>query len=132
MEFSFNGISSKDMNLLVKKSNHLSSFPKNLELVEIPGRTGKLIIDDESFGNKAIDIECILKSKNNLIEDAKNIAKWLQVPKGYKQLIFDDGAVFNAVCINQIDIQKIVELFGEVVISFEAEGENPNDTSYLR
>lgn len=132
LEFTFNGVSCNDFGLMVKTSNHLSSFPKNLELIQIPGRTGSLIIDDDSYGNKVVEIECILKSDKPLIESSKLISKWLQGVRGYKTLQYNDGSVFNAICVNQIEISKVIENFGEVVIQFEVEGENPNDTTYIR
>ena len=44
MEFTFNGISSREFNIKIKESNHLSIPKKKIEFVEVQGRTDNLII----------------------------------------------------------------------------------------
>lgn len=138
LTFSFNGKSCTDYGLYVNKSNHLNSFQRRIESVEIPGRTGNVLIDDGSYANKTIDIECILKAEFltneniSLYQASKNIAMWLQGIKGYKELSFNDGAIFNAVCINQIEIEKLVSNFASVIISFDVEAENINDILFKK
>ena len=46
MEFTFNGVNSKDFNIKIKKSNHLSIPKKKIEFIEVQGRTDNLVIDE--------------------------------------------------------------------------------------
>lgn len=122
MFFTFNGISSRNFNLKVKSSTHLSSPSKKVEFIEIPGRTGDLVIDDGSFKNLSISIVCLLDTRetNNLAQVAKQIRNWLQSPIGYQDLVFSDGTTFKAICSNQINIEDLVNNFGQVTITFSA------------
>ena len=52
MHFTFNGVNSQQYGLKVKQSNHLTRPAKKIESIEIPGRTGNLIIDDGSKKNQ--------------------------------------------------------------------------------
>ena len=55
MEFTFNGVSSRNFNIKVKNSNHLSIPRRKLEFVEIQGRSDNLIIDEGC--REMLDIE---------------------------------------------------------------------------
>ena len=58
MEFILNGKSSRNFNLKIKESNHLLRPRKKIELIDIPGRTGALIIDEGARENfNAITLE---------------------------------------------------------------------------
>ena len=46
MYFTFNNASSRDFNIKIKKSNHLSIPKRKREFVEVQGRTDNLIIDE--------------------------------------------------------------------------------------
>lgn len=122
MYFTFNGVSSERYGLKVKESNHLSLPAKNIESIEIPGRTGNLIIDDGSKKNIQIELLCIVdcRTNSNLHIISRQIAKWLQDPIGYQTLKMWDGLTFKAVCTNQIDIAEVIDHFAEVSIRFDA------------
>lgn len=122
MHFTYNGISSEIYNLKIKSSNHLSRAAKKIESIEIPGRTGNLIIDDGSLQNKQIELVCTLDCRQyeNIHVVAKQIGDWLQGPIGYQTLTMSDGMSFKAVCTNQIDINQLLKHFAEVSIRFDA------------
>lgn len=122
MEMVFNGISNKALSLKIKETNHLSIPPKKIELIPVPGRTGDLIVYDDSKENQIIKVVCSLDTRKSkdFLEKCKAIGNWLQESNGYKRLTFSDGKRFNAVCINQIDISKKLKNFGEVEINFSA------------
>lgn len=122
MYFKFNGISSETYGLKIKTSNHLSRPAKKIESISVPGRTGNLIIDDGSKENLQIELTCYVDARKNenLYQISKQIGSWLQDPIGYQLLEFSDGERFNAVCVNQIDINESIRYFGEVTIRFDA------------
>lgn len=122
MYFVFNGINSQKFGLKVKESNHLSRPAKKIESIEIPGRTGNLIIDDGSKQNLSIELLCTLdcRSTMNVAATSKQIGAWLQDPIGYQTLTMYDRTTFKAICTNQIDISEIIDNFAEVSIRFDA------------
>lgn len=121
MNFTFNGINSDTYGLKVKATNHLSFPAKNIESIEIPGRTGNLIIDDGSRKNLSIEVVCFLDCRENkdIALRTRQISAWLQDPIGYQSLIFSDGIKFKAICTNQIDVGELINYFGEITIRFD-------------
>ena len=121
MNVTYNQILLNGLGLKLKETNHTNLPSKNYESIKIPGRTGNLIIDDESYNNKTIELIFLwdlrgLDIRNN-INQLRDI---LQAHKGYKDLIFDDGYVFNAICSSEIVFNEIVKNYYEVNIVFEA------------
>ena len=122
MHFTFNGVNSQQYGLKVKQSSHLSRPAKKIESIEIPGRTGNLIIDDGSKKNQSIELLCTLdcRSSGNIAIVSKQIGAWLQDPIGYQTLMMYDGTTFKAICTNQVDISEVIDNFAEVSIRFDA------------
>lgn len=122
MLFTFNNVSCETHGLKVKSTNHLSLPAKKIESIEIPGRTGNLIIDDGSKQNLSIEVVCYIdcREDENIALKTRQIGTWLQEPIGYQKLVFSDGITFNAICTNQIDISELINYFGEVAIRFDA------------
>lgn len=120
MEFFFDGKSNKEFNLKITKSNHLSKSSKHLEFIKIPGRNGEIVKDDGSKNNLTIEIICKLDTRKtkNLNYMCTMIENWLQGHEGYRHLLFSDGIEFDAICVNQIDISKVIKEFHEVKINF--------------
>ena len=80
MEFTFNGVSSRNFNIKVKNSNHLSIPRRKLEFVEVQGRTDNLIIDEGC--REMLDIELVVyidcRSADTL-SYAKNLMNGLMI-----------------------------------------------------
>ena len=107
MEFTFNGISSREFNIKIKESNHLSIPKKKIELVEVQGRTDNLIIDE---GCRDLDTKTY----------ALRLDNWLNSTNGYQDLIFNDGTILKAIFVGQIDFNEIVKNFNEILLQFKA------------
>ena len=121
MEFTFNGVSSRNFNIKVKNSNHLSIPRKKLEFVEVQGKTDNLIIDEGSREMLGIEIEAYIDCRNeDTYSYALRLDEWLNSTNGYSNLIFDDGAELKAVFVGQIDFNSIVQNFNEVLLQFKA------------
>lgn len=120
MYFVFDGINSKKYNLEIESSNHLSKPKKKLEFVSIPGRTGDLVIDDNSYENLPINLECFVEADNEyeLKSLVDEIEKWLYKSSEYRSLIFEDGTEFLAIPINGIETDKLTSDFADLKISF--------------
>ena len=121
MIFTINNKTNKDFNFKVKSSNHLLRPRKRLEFISIPGRTGDLILDDNSRENFNLVIEGYIDGrKSNLKTLTEQLDLWLNSSKGYQSITFDDGTALKAVLISEIDINEVVKNFGELILEFSA------------
>lgn len=121
MIFTINNKTNKDFNFKVKSSNHLLRPRKRLEFISIPGRTGDLILDDNSRENFNLIIEGYIDArKTNLKILTEQLDSWLNSTTGYQSIAFDDGTVLKGVLISEIDINEIVKNFGELTLEFSA------------
>ena len=121
MIFTINNKTNKDFNFKVKSSNHLLRPRKRLELISIPGRTGDLILDDNSRENFNLVIEGYIDGRKNSLKTlTEQLDSWLNSTAGYQNITFDDGTVLKAVLISEIDINEIVKNFGELTLEFSA------------
>ena len=121
MEFTFNNKSSKDFNIKIKKSNHLSIPRRKLEFVEVQGRTDNLIIDEGSREMLDIEIEAFIDCRESSTKDyVSRLDSWLNSSTGYKDLIFDDNTNLKAIFVGQIDFNSITKNFEEILLQFKA------------
>ena len=121
MEFTFNNKSSRDFNIKIKKSNHLSIPRKKLEFVEVQGRTDNLIIDEGSREMLDIEIEAYIDCRDSDTSYYVNrLDEWLNSSVGYQYLVFDDGTYLKAIFVGQIDFNCIVKNFNEILLQFKA------------
>ena len=121
MEFTFNSINSKDFNIKIKKSNHLSIPRKKLEFIEVQGRTDNLIINEGSREMLDIELEVYIDCRNaDTRTYAIKLDEWLNKPLGYQDLLFDDGTSLKAIFVGQLDFNNIVQNFNEALLQFKA------------
>ena len=121
MEFTFNNANSRDFNIKIKKSNHLSIPRKKIEFVEVQGRTDSLIIDEGSREMLDIEIEAFIDCRgSNTKTYALRLDEWLNSSNGYQDLIFDDNTTLKAIFVGQIDFNEIVKNFSEILLQFKA------------
>ena len=121
MIFTINSKTNKDFNFKVKSSNHLLRPRKRLEFISIPGRTGDLILEDNSRENFNLVIEGYIDGRKSSLKTlSEQLDLWLNSSKGYQSITFDDGTVLKAVLISEIDINEVVKNFGELTLEFSA------------
>ena len=121
MEFTFNNKSSRDFNIKIKKSNHLSIPRKKLEFVEVQGRTDNLVIDEGSREMLDIEIEAYIDCRDlDTKSYALRLDNWLNSTNGYTDLIFDDNTTLKAIFVGQIDFNSITKNFEEILLQFKA------------
>ena len=121
MEFTFNNKSSRDFNIKIKKSNHLSIPKRKLEFIEVQGRTNNLIIDEGSREMLDIEIEAYIDCREeDTYSYALRLDEWLNGISGYQDLIFDDGVELKAIFVGQIDFNSITKNFEEILLQFKA------------
>ena len=121
MIFTINNKTNKNFNFKVKSSNHLLRPKKRLEFISIPGRTGDLILDDNSRENFNLVIEGYVDGRKDSLKTlTEQLDSWLNSTAGYQNITFDDGTVLKAVLISEIDINEVVKNFGELTLEFSA------------
>ena len=131
----FNGINSKDLGIRIERHNNFSSPQRVVERIKVPGRTGEILIDDNSYENIIFEYEFILDCKDSdLASKSQEISNWLHNDYTYKTLTFSNSSkVYNAVVINKIDISRMFKQFGKALVTFEAyEVSNAKERSVLK
>ena len=121
MYFTFNNGNSKDFNIKIKNSNHLSIPKKKLEFIEVQGRTDNLIIDEGCSEMLDIEIEAYIDCRDSDTRSyTLGLDNWLNGSSGYQDLIFDDGTTLKAIFVGQINFNEVVENFNEILLQFKA------------
>ena len=121
MYFTFNNASSRDFNIKIKNSNHLSIPKKKLEFIEVQGRTDNLIIDEGCREMLDIEIEAYIDCRDlDTKTYALRLDNWLNGINGYADLVFDDNTTLKAIFVGQIDFNTIVKNFNEILLQFKA------------
>ena len=110
--FVYGGTSSASFNFIITENDNLNSFENDFELIEIPGRSGDLVIDNKRKKNKEINIEAYadIEGLGDAHTVAKNIKQWLQGEVKYKDLTFsNDLTEYKAIVKGPIEIVEEVE-----------------------
>ena len=101
--FIFKGIKSTEKGIIINKMPELVKPEKNVEVIEVPGRSGNLHIDSETYKPYLIQIECTLLN----IENLREVMSWLD-GKGNLILSNSPDKFYEAYIMNQIDFTSIV------------------------
>ena len=118
--FVYGGTSSASFNFIITENDNLNSFENDFELIEIPGRSGDLVIDNKRKKNKEINIEAYadIEGLGDAHTVAENIKQWLQGEVKYKDLTFsNDLTEYKAIVKGTIEIVEEIE--GLLNISFK-------------
>ena len=110
--FVYGGTSSASFNFIITENDHLNSFENDFELIEIPGRSGDLLINNNRKKNKEINIEAYadIEGLGDAHTVAKNIKQWLQGEVKYKDLTFsNDLTEYKAIVKGPIEIVEEIE-----------------------
>lgn len=118
--FTFNGKSTAELGLLVSGVNIYGSPSRIVEKVNIPYRSGDLIIDTGAYTNYLVSYEV------SIIDDTKataeEISNWLLSSRGYQQLTdtYNPEIFRMAAYYNQLDYTlSAFYRFGKAVITFD-------------
>ena len=119
--FVYGGTSSASFNFIITENDHLNSFENDFELIEIPGRSGDLLINNNRKKNKEINIEAYVdldEFQGTKEEIILNIRKWLQGEVKYNKLMFSDTSIlYEAIILGNVEI--VEEMEGLLNIKFK-------------
>ena len=110
--FVYGGTSSASFNFIIVENDNLNGFENDFELIEIPGRSGDLLINNNRKKNKEINIEAYvdLDGLGDSKTVSKNIKQWLQGEVKYKDLTFsNDLTEYKAIVKGPIEIVEEIE-----------------------
>ena len=110
--FVYGGTSSASFNFMIVENDNLNGFENDFELIEIPGRSGDLLINNNRKKNKEINIEAYvdLDRLGDAKTVSKNIKQWLQGEVKYKTLTFSNDLIeYKAIVKGPIEIVEEVE-----------------------
>ena len=119
--FVYGGTSSASFNFIIVENDYLNGFENDFELIEIPGRSGDLLINNSRKKNKEINIEAYVDLDNlgSAETVAKNIKQWLQGEVKYKSLTFsNDLTEYKAIALGEIEIVEEIEGLLNVKLKF--------------
>ena len=122
MIFIFNNNQSDDLGIIITSSNHLDRFKKRREFIQVPGRTGDLVLDDGSYENLELEITCVIEDEYDVDERLDHIEDWLKT-NDYSLLEFDDGVRFSAIYMEMKEMRKIIKNVVECKIVFSCKKE---------
>lgn len=123
MYFTTRNKSSEEFGIKIYNCNHLSSPERDIDVYEIDGREGPLIIDNNKFKAFELKFECEIKSwlvGKTLEQVSKEMKEWLQTDFSYSELVISDTSeyYYEATCINELDIEYVAKNFGVILLKF--------------
>lgn len=123
MFFSFDNRTSDGFGILVEDHDSWKVPKRRLEFIQVPGRTGDLIIDDGSRENFTIIFKCHVevesKDKASLLDE---LDSWLNGSTEYKDLIiYIDGQprkTFKAIFTGEISLPNTDYFYSDFELEF--------------
>lgn len=114
--FIFNGISSEKFGIIVNKLPSIFRPAKDIKKIEIEGRDGFLLQDNNAYESIIKTVECTIRNTEQIDE----ICEWLN---GSGDVIFssEDTKKYKATIINEIEFSKILREFKSFIIQFECQ-----------
>lgn len=101
------------------------SFPSpeaDIEFVEVPGRDGELVVDNNRLKgmNFPVPVRLKLPPKISVNETSTKISEWLKTDVGWYPLRFSGSEEYEyiALCYEQFDIAETLKNYGKTVINF--------------
>jgi len=112
--FIYNGINSKDMGVVLKSLPPITKPKRKIEAIQVPGRNGKLYIDENCYETISVSLECALKRN----VDPRKITEWLVE---FGTITFSDeiDKFYKAAIINSIPLSRVFRVYREFIIQLE-------------
>lgn len=82
--FWFDGINSKDRGIYVSGSGTFDSPEPDIEKIEVPGKSGDLLVDKNRYKNVSLTYPAFIRTQFRELTDLTR--QWLLSPKGYRRL----------------------------------------------
>ena len=121
--FSFNFLgkdSYLDYGILVEKRPPIPKPQRNIDYIEVPGRSGSLKVDDATYQDIIIPILCSFKNAD-VASKADEVKAWLDSGEGALILSNQTDKYYLAHVSDQFDISQELKVFGQFLVNFRCQ-----------
>lgn len=118
------GVSSDDVGVVVEYSPPLNGPERVLETVQVPGRSGGLLIDTGAFRNYEQAYEIYFSSgRDKAPAGARAVRAWLMGPSGYQRLedSYDPDTYRMALFAGPVDFENWMLRRGRATLEFDCQ-----------
>ena len=120
-EISFAGVRSSDLRVWIERYPARILPEQAVTATQVPGRNGALLMLDGNYTNYEQEYEVFISAESSgLILAARDVAIWLESPKGYQRLedSYEPDVYRLAYYAGGKDIESILNRFGRATIAF--------------
>lgn len=112
-----------DFGLIIEHRPTEEGGRKILEVFEIPGRTGTLVMDTGALSNVSRSYDVAFEDKTNLTEKMRKIRAWLYGASGYVRLTDTyDTAVYRLARVSNLGtFENVAQKYGRGTLSFDCD-----------
>lgn len=109
-----------DFGIMLEKRPVIPKPQRNIEYIEVPGRSGSLKIDDQTYKDIIIAVQCWFKD-DDVASKADEVKAWLDSGEG--RLIFGNqmDKYYIAHVSDQFDITQELKILGQFQINFRCQ-----------
>jgi predicted phage tail component-like protein len=119
--FSFLGKDSyTDYGIIIEKRPVIPKPQRNIQYFEVPGRSGSLKVDEATYSDIVIPIQCTFKD-DNVANKADVIKTWLNGGEGQLILSNQVDKYYLAHVSDQFDISQEWKVFGQFLANFRCQ-----------
>lgn len=122
VSFTFNGYSSKDFYMYIENSVSFPTPEQDVTLVEVLGRDGDLVIDNQRLKSVDFPVPVIVRPPSHVRLDdlATDIARWLKSELKWSPLMFGSRPQYEyeAMITSSFDIERTIMNHGRTVLTF--------------
>ena len=120
--FFYLGENSLEYGLRIENGLSFESPERDLDFVEIKGRDGDLVIDNQRLKmvEKSVPVTMFPVSGKNLSEQASDVSNWLKQSTGYTYIEFlnDDRYVYFGMIYEKYSMDQFLTRYGRAVLNF--------------
>lgn len=131
LSFKFDGVDSKNLGIYLTGTRPYPSPERDVTLVDVLGRDGSVVIDNQRFKTVDYPIDVIVEPTQNSIWDRKTTLKttfnaisyWLKGKPGWRDLIFSDepNFTYQAMVVESYSLERALTYYGQGTINFKVQ-----------
>lgn len=120
--FIFNGEDSRDYHMYIENDVSFPSPEADIQFVEVAGRDGDLVIDNERMKGVDFSLPVIVQPPKGVRIDelASRITRWMKADFGWKPLVLGTGSEYEytALPYHAFDLQRTIMNHGRTILRF--------------
>ena len=117
--FKYNGINSLDKKLIVSNEMKIPSSGKDIEVYQVPGRDGDVLVSKNRQNSISYQIPIFLQD-DKLFDDQVSNLDWLKNAEGFRtlELSWDKDFLYIAAFYERYDIEQVSKKLGKTMLTF--------------